>query len=552
MKRILFVAVICWLFTGPPGYGSEKKLPVINGQRAVATVNGEPITIEQIKGAIAAAHSARAETEKAGPIDYSAIVTRLINTRLIALEARNMGLDQLEEIRKLVESYSKDTLRALLLQDQVKDVKADEREVERIYQEMVKEWKITSVRFDREEGAKKFAEGLKSGKNFDDAVEKAMAEGLAQEVDRGKFLKDRELKGPIARLVSQMEVGSASPVVAIGKKGFIVFRLEGYRIPTEENQRARKEARRQALDEKKVELARAYYQRLKEKSVKIDRDLLAALDYEASEAEFDRLLEDKRVIVEIKGEKPITVGDLGAALKQKFYHGIARAIELKKINKRKQDLLDSMIEGKLLLQEAIKQNLDKTQDYLDKVKEYELSLLFGEFINKVIIPDIKLELKELKAYYDDNREEYTSPQMVRLKSIAFAEKSEAVKALNDLRQGTDFNWLSSTAANQVDNKGEGVLKFEGKLLTVRSLPEDMRRVLSGVKPGEFKLYENSGDGYYVLYVYEVIAPELQPFDKVKKEIAKKVFDEKVKRAVEAYAEKLKEYYPVKIYAKDLQ
>jgi hypothetical protein len=276
------------------------------------------------------------------------------------------------------------------------------------------------------------------------------------------------------------------------------------------------------------------------------------LDYEASVEGFEKLLKDKRVVAEIKGEKAITVGDLAEALKQKFYHGIERAIEEKKVNKRKSDLLDSMIEKRLLLNEAMQQKIDKTEEYIDRMREYELSLIFGEFINKVIIPDIKLDLKELKAYYEDNREEYTLPQMVRIKSIAFAEKSEAVNALNKLRQGTDFNWLSSTAEGQLTNKGQGIFQFEGKLLTVRSLPEGMRQALSQVKLGDYRLYESPEDRYYVLYVYHVVPSELQPFDKVKGEVAKKVFNDKVSKAIEEYAERLKEYYPVKIYAEDLQ
>ena len=212
-----------------------------------------------------------------------------------------------------------------------------------------------------------------------------------------------------------------------------------------------------------------------------------------------------------------------------------------------------MIERKLLLQEALRQNIDKSEEYIDRVKEYEMSLIFGVFINKVIAPDIRLDIKELKTYYEDNREEYTLPQMMRIKTIVFAERSDAVDALDKLRRGTDFDWLRSRAEKQVDKKGEGVLNFEGKLLTVRSLPEDVRQVLSEAGPGDYRLYESSeGQYYYVLYVYHVIAAEPEPFEKVQKEIAKKVFDDKVKKALEDYADKLKEYYPVKIYAKDFQ
>jgi hypothetical protein len=476
----------------------------------------------------------------------------MINTRLIGIEGRNMGLDELPEVKHDLDAYSRETLMTLLMVRQVKDIKADPEEVEKVYQELVKEWKITTVSFENEDAAKKFSQELQAGDNFEETVKRARSEGLARGVDEGRYLKDQDLLPPVARLVSKMEVGSVSPVVALGRRVFIVFRLEGMRVPEEENQQARKDAKQLALNQKKTEVARAYYQDLRERWVKVNEELLAALDYESPEPGFDQLLRDSRVIAEINEGKPITVGDLGDALKGKFYHGVERAIEKKKINKRKKEMLESMIEKKILLKEALKQNIDKTEEYIDRVRQYELSLIFGTFVNKVIIPDIKLDIKELKSYYEDNREDYTLPQMVRIKSIAFAEKSKAVNALEKLRQGTDFNWLSSTAEDQVDNNGPGVLKFRGNLLTVSSLPEAMRQVLSQVRPGDFRLYESPEGLYYVLYVYHVVPSELQPFDKVKREVAKKVFDDKVKKAIEDYAEKLKEHYPVKIYAKDLQ
>jgi hypothetical protein len=103
----------------------------------------------------------------------------------------------------------------------------------------------------------------------------------------------------------------------------------------------------------------------------------------------------------------------------------------------------------------------------------------------------------------------------------------------------------------MDKNSEGVLNFEGKLLTVRSLPDDVRQLLADAGPGDFRLYESPAGHYYVLYVYHVIPAEPQPFENVKKEISKTVLNQKVTKAVEDYADKLREYYPVKIYAKDL-
>ena len=53
--------------------------------------------------------------------------------------------------------------------------------------------------------------------------------------------------------------------------------------------------------------------------------------------------------------------------------------------------------------------------------------------------------------------------------------------------------------------------------------------------------------YYLLYIHQIIAPVQQPFESVKGEIAKQVFNLKVKESIERWADQLSKYYPVKIF-----
>jgi hypothetical protein len=553
MKRTLLVALIFLLLTGLPSFGSEKKLPIIDGKRAVASVNDEPITLEEFNRAIAAMHAARQPEEIAGRIDFSKIINRIINTRLIGLEARNIGLDQLPEVKKLVADNSRETLMKLLLEEQVRDVKANEEEVEKVYQAMVQEWQISSVRFAKEEAAKKFEEKLKGINNFEQAVKNAEDEGTAEEGQVGQHVRDRDLAPQVAQVVSRMEIGSTSPIVAIGEKGFVILKLEGKNLPEKEDSEAMERARRQVLKEQKRKAAMDYYQGLRAKYAKVNEELIDGLDFESEKPGFEKLLSDKRVIVEVRGEQPITVGELTKALQEKFYHGVERAIKAKEVNKRKHEVLDSLVEKRILLKEALKQGIDKTDEYKYRIKEYERSVIFGAFIKKVIYPNIKIDKKELKTHYQKNLEKYTFPEMMRIKELVFEKKSDALTAMEKLGKGTDFNWLSSNAEGQVDrNNNKGLLTFEGKLLTVPGLPEDVQRVLSGAHLGDFRLYESPGGYFYVLYIYNLVPAEQKPFDSVKKEVAREVFRDKVQKAVEDYADQLREYYPVKIYAKDLQ
>jgi hypothetical protein len=84
------------------------------------------------------------------------------------------------------------------------------------------------------------------------------------------------------------------------------------------------------------------------------------------------------------------------------------------------------------------------------------------------------------------------------------------------------------------------------------LPEGVQNVVSGAKPGDFRLYASPEGSFYVLYIYHVVAPKPKPFDDVKAEIAEVVYKDKLRKAVEVWAGKLKEYYPVEIYRKDLK
>jgi hypothetical protein len=552
MKRFFIISTWVMLFlmiAGAHGFASTQKLPVIDGKKAVATVNDEPITVDEFNQAIATAHAERTGMKKTGRINISPILDRLINTRLLLLEAGNMGFDELPEVTGAVENYARQTLMEMLLEQQVKDIKADENEEEQFYRKEVKEWKIKAVEFKKETDATTFETQVKANHNFDAMAQKAVKEGIAQGGEE-EYLKDKDLSFQVAEILSKMEVGSISPVVSTGKKRYIVFKLEGVRFPEKEDPQAREKARREARNQKRVLAAKKYYKDLRKKYLKIDQKLLETLDFESKTPGFENLLKDDRIVARVKGEKPVTVGELANALKKKFFHGIERAIEGKKVNKRKAEILESVVERRILQKEAFRQGIDKTEAYKERVKQYKNSVIFGAFINKAVAPGIKLKTEEVKAYYKENSKAYTSPEMMKIKSLVFAKEKDAVEALDKLTKGTDFNWMSSHAEGLVDQSEQGLLTFEGNLLVLDSLPEGVQKSVSDAKPGDFRLYE-SPEGYvYVLYIYHKVEPALQPFEEVKAKIAKKVYQDKINKAVEDWADKLKEYYPVNIYIHD--
>jgi hypothetical protein len=541
------IILLIGLLIGTVGIVFGQDLPTIKGKKTVATVNGEPITLDEFNRELMSGPQEAAGDQKAEKEKTSGLLKRLINTRLIIQEGKRMELDELKELKERVGVFARQTLRDELIDRHIKDIRPDEKEVEMTYRESVKEFKIRSILFEKEEDARQMEGLLKEGKTFDETLKKFLANKKGKGEEEGSYLKSKELLPEIEGAVSKMTIGSFSSVILI-KSGYVIFELEDIRFP--EDPEIRGKVKLDILLRKQKEASLEYFKTLKGKYAKVNEGLLKGLDFESKEPGFEKLQKDKRVLAELRGEKPITVGEFSEYMKQQLFHGVGRAIESKKLNNRKNQILDEMLQKRIFRKEALRLGIDKTEAYKNKVKENENSLLFGAFVAKAVAPDTKLKEEELKTYYDQHVKEYTYPEMMKINSLVFSKREEAEKAIISLRQGTDYQWLKANAEGQVDKNTKGVLHFEGNLLTIKNLPEKVQKAVSGAKPGDFRLLANPENYFYVLSIQEVIPPRPQPYPEAREQIAKKIYNEKITKAVEEYADKLRAVSEVKIYLKE--
>jgi hypothetical protein len=69
-------------------------------------------------------------------------------------------------LKNRVDVFSRVTLREELMERHVKNIRPDEKEVEKVYKGSVKEWKIKSILFEKEEDAKKMEKAIQEGKSL--------------------------------------------------------------------------------------------------------------------------------------------------------------------------------------------------------------------------------------------------------------------------------------------------------------------------------------------------------------------------------------------------
>lgn len=512
----------------------------------VATVNDEPILLEELKTALMGVHQQATEGKTGLKKDYLKVLNRIITTRLILAEAENMRLDEVPEIKTAVDAYRMDHLRDMLKARQLQDLKPDEKLVDQYYKAAVKEWKLRSLKFDKKEDADALVKDVKGGGNFDALANKLIDSHKAEGAKEGDYVRPKALLPYIANTVSAMKVGAVSGVLPIGP-AFTVIKLEDVRYPAGDAQ-AREAAEKQAIESKRAEVLTKYNDALKKKYATVNEKLLKKLDFEAPKPGFNNLLKDKRVVVRIKGGDPITVADIAQGLAARFFHGVEGAIKEKNVNVAKPLVLRNLIYREAFVREAKRLGIDKSEQYLHDVREYRNSLVFGDFIKKVVAPDIKVTDDDIAAYYKEHIKNFTLPAMVKAEGLIFKKKNLAEDAVAKLRKGTDFGWVKNNAEGQIEKeKSEELLAFSGRLISLVTMPDGIRETLQDAKEGDVRLWASPDGYFYVLTVEKFVPATPSPLAEERKRISDLMFADKLNSSLDDWAEKLRKAYSVKIF-----
>ena len=145
--------------------------------------------------------------------------------------------------------------------------------------------------------------------------------------------------------------------------------------------------------------------------------------------------------------------------------------------------------------------------------------------------------------------DFTSPEMLRVESLAFTDAGAAERALGRLRAGADLAWLRANAEGRADDGAvPEALRFDGRLLTRDSLPAEVQRSLEGATPGDFRLFTEGSGRAHVLAVRDSVPARPAPLDEVRMEVARKVFDEKRNQVMDEWTAKLRQASEVEIFA----
>lgn len=528
------------------------KLPVVDGQPLLASVNGEPITAEDLRWRIGSMHQGMEAAE--GMIrkpDTSGLLERVINAKLIVQEARQIGLDELPEISSTLEMGRRELLKRFMIDERLEGIyEGDPTVVEQIYREIVQEFKIQSALFQTSEDATAFETTVRGGTKFEQAIGHFTESGKAT-VQQGPFLKVREMRPEVAAVLRDLEPGAVTTPVDV-PGGVAVIQLLEIRLP--DDAEARATAEETALTYRQQDDLRAYTQELRDRYVQVIDKVRDSLDFDSPDTDLEAYRNDERVLAKVKGSKPVTVAELTKRVNQQLYHGLGQSTNRKRINDKLDGVLDRMVLERATELETKRLGIEKRPEFASARTAQEDSVLFGAFVSRVVNPDIKVPDDEVVAFYNAHLDEYMTSAMVRLQSLPFEDLAHAEAGQAKLLQGSDLNWIRANADGVVvePEDGEVLLKFEGRVLALAALPEGVREAVEGASAGDVRLFAQPEGRVYVLSVEEIFPAQPQEFADVRDQVLQRAFVQKREQAIDKWTDELRKVSEIEIHASDEQ
>ena len=271
-----------------------------------------------------------------------------------------------------------------------------------------------------------------------------------------------------------------------------------------------------------------------------------------------------RVVAVVNGEI-ITMSDL------------QREEALKKTDKPDERLLlEDMIDRKLQMAAAKRAGMDVTDkelaDAIEDImkrnsmdsKQFEAALAkegltleqyktelreqmtLSRVFNKYVRSGLAVDEAEVRAYYEKNKKTYSMPEEIRVRQIFFklpenatpaqteAVKEKALEALERAKKGQDFIRLVEELSESENADQGGDLGFMQRDQVIPEIEEATRTL----KPGELAGPIQCAGGFHVIRLEE-IRTQVKPFEKVKDEIAKMLYEQKSENTYRTWLQTLR-------------
>ena len=182
-------------------------------------------------------------------------------------------------------------------------------------------------------------------------------------------------------------------------------------------------------------------------------------------------------------------------------------------------------------------------DNIDVIKDINNMSKIEALISKISEDNISVTENEILAYYNSNRQQFTSPNKVYVSHIYSANLSKIEKAYAELGKGFAFSEVAERFSDSPDAVDGGDIGFIEKDSNI----SDIFDSVFNLKVNKYsKILKAKTGGYHIFYVSEFKSGGRQRLITVKPEIINFIKQSKKQDRLEVYLDELYEKADVKI------
>ncbi len=459
-----------------------------------------------------------------------------INWQLMAQEGARMQLASEPGYQRKVETFLK--VRALMiLKNEEIDAKAkpSRNEMWALYEkEYCPRWQIAVFFFESEAQAAEKGKALAEGLTTKDDLQALTGKEGGPLFAETKWLRFPQIKEEWLASLRGKKPGYITAPQAMGKH-FIILHFVEEKGPEEEDfAKVKATIQSKVRDQLSAALTFKLVQDLKKKyQVTVDDAFLATigdtpLDLESSE---------RAVITTTQSD--ISAGALQAMMAKERQFRKQYNFRPEDAESLKERVVANMLAQTLISWEAINRHYEEKEPFAAVYQFYRKHRLTKEIEKRFIRPQAILDEAEAKAYYEENQQKFSYPEMI---SFALAEgEEELIKRMRqDVTRGADF----FEVAGKHFPGGPPVQQ-----IPVSHLDADLKEPLLALKKGEVSMPFPKGNNFAMAKIVNRRPAMPVPFLQVKAEIDKKLSEEKFAASRQEFLDLLKKKSSIKVNSK---
>ena len=471
----------------------------------VAVVNGDTISFHAIENELIRLHSAAAASGEmqVKNFDVERLVQKLINDRLLAQDARNLGLDQDSAVVSDVKDFRESlAVRALMAHAIPDTFTAGAADVRAQYKDDFRAYDLQLISVADSLRAAKIADSIRAGISMDSlALRNSCDAYLAQAGHAGK---QPLYAAPPA----------AQALLRSAKAGDLFGPLNLWQLRTIIRVQRIEEADPSGLDSVRSFVEQRVIRRKQEAALRalvnrLRHDIPVAVD----SAKIDTLLACLRTGREVPDDPVVRIGSdrvlTLSALRHKYLYRMGQQPG-RDAHIVLAETVDDHVSSLLLRESAARERWDTSRTIVSSVQAFEDSLLVFAYLSDIVAPTVSVTDSLVEAYYRDHAKLFHKPDRVRTATLTRATLAEANEDYTAVQSGSEFAWLARRHSVD-DAKDRGGLR---DWLRADQMPAVLRAVLDSVQIGGVTPPMPADSAFMIVQLVDRKPGELEPLTAV--------------------------------------